>query len=392
MKRFGNRSSLKKPRRQRSISTDTKRKKASLTDTKAWNALYCRTNGFMLGCFLSLIRFKFARDDFAIHRQRIHEFLAEVGVPLSIPASQPHYNRVADALQVRIAKACRARARELGDFTAIGLFSCTDALMRLLQTQAQTEFNSALRDAVSRILAKYKLDAKRLYDRFLASVRSEAEDALDGGNVHIKTFLSPAMELLTSAIEPLPADPSSAFVAMPFAPPYDAYFDLFYRPLAAQLECRAFRMWGGLSGETYVDLMLAVMRRCALVIADLSALNANVFYEFGVARGLEKKVVPVCQSRFINLLPANIANDQLLQVYSPREKEWPRLTVLRCAAQVSLKDFAVELEEQRVAGARWAPGKALPDLPSADEDIHDKKTVGLDGNSQIHKPTDVSRV
>jgi hypothetical protein len=35
-------------------------------------------------------------------------------------------------------------------------------------------------------------------------------------------------------------------------------------------------MWGGLSGEAYVELMLTIMRRCRVVIADLGDVNGNV--------------------------------------------------------------------------------------------------------------------
>jgi hypothetical protein len=133
--------------------------------------------------------------------------------------------------------------------------------------------------------------------------------------------------------------------------------------MATAMECRAFRMWGGLSGEAYVELMLTIMRRCRVVVADLSEVNGNVLYEFGVARGLEKRVVPLCQRTFASALPSNIASDQMLQLYSPREKEWPELAAIRCAAQVALIDLSLELAEKAVANARWTTGARLPELP-----------------------------
>ena len=98
----------------------------------------------------------------------------------------------------------------------------------------------------------------------------------------------------------------------------------------------------------------------------------NVLYEFGVARGLSKRVVPLCQRTFASALPSNIASDQLLQVYSPREKDWPRVAALRCAAQVALIDFSQELAEKAIAEARWSEGSRLPELPAEEGD--DKST------------------
>jgi hypothetical protein len=61
--------------------------------------------------------------------------------------------------------------------------------------------------------------------------------SLSAARVRIDTFLTPAMDLLTNAREPLEADSSMCFVAMPFKAPYSNYFDLLYRPLAAALDC-----------------------------------------------------------------------------------------------------------------------------------------------------------
>ena len=108
------------------------------------------------------------------------------------------------------------------------------------------------------------------------------------------------------------------------------------------------------------------MRAGKIVIADLSDVNPNVLYEFGVARGLEQRVVPLCQRVHAekNRLPSNIGSDTMLQLSSPREKEWPTGTVLRCAAQVSLVHFSRETpRSEQIAGAHWnGDGGRLPQL------------------------------
>jgi hypothetical protein len=331
---------------------------------KKRSSLYDRSNGFLLGCFLALLRFKFARDNYRIHRSRVHEFFEEAGITFRLPPSAGAYSRVADALQLKAAKACAARSVEMSRFMMIGAFAARDGMLRAMGKSASDE----LRATAIGLLERNKLKGKKLYDRFLTRVAHLAEETgAAPGDTTVQTIMTPAMELLASTLEPLGPDGAMCFVAMPFSPPHVDYFRCFYRPLASHLECDAFRMWGGLSGEAYVELMLTIMRRCKFVIAELSGANANVLYEFGVARGLDKRVIPLCQTRYSKRLPSNITSDQLFQVYSPREKEWPQGTVLRCAAQVALVDFAVEITEDRLKKARWVAGQQLPQLPAEDQ-------------------------
>lgn len=334
------------------------------------SSLYDRSNGFSLGCFLALIRYKFARPDFRFHRARILEFAKEAQLPLAVPNSQLAYDKVADRVLQEAVLACRQDSPELADFTLVGGIAVIDATLRLSDERVIDDLRTEAID----ILKRHALDGEKLYHRYLAYVRKSADEARESGKtgVYIDTFLTPAMDLLTGVLEPLAADNAMCFVAMPFKRPYAGYFESFYRPLAEAMECRAFRMWGGLSGEAYVELMLTIMRRCRVVIADLSDVNGNVLYEFGVARGLGKRVVPLCQRTFASALPSNIASDQLLQVYSPREKDWPRVAALRCAAQVALIDFSQELAEKAIAEARWSEGSRLPELPAEEGD--DKST------------------
>ena len=328
------------------------------------SSLYDRSNGFSLGCFLSLIRFRFARQDFRFHRARIAEFLAEEGLHVDLPSTQAAFDAVADAKLQEVVLACRNRSQELADFALLGGLATIDATVRL-SDQAVIE---DLRTEAIDILKRHALDGEKLYHRYLAYVRKLADEDREDRKtgVHIDTFLTPAMDLLTGVLEPLETDAGMCFVAMPFKRPYAGYFERFYRPLATAMECRAFRMWGGLSGEAYVELMLTIMRRCRVVVADLSDVNGNVLYEFGVARGLGKRVVPLCQRAFFDALPSNIASDQMLQIYSPREKDWPAGVADRCAAQVALIDFSLELAETAIADATWKAGDRLPRVPAED--------------------------
>src|SRR3954469_4646527 len=351
------------------------------------SSLYDRSNGFTLGCFLTLIRYRFARHQFRFHRMRIGEFLSEEGLDITLPATQSAYDAVADAKLQEVILACRTRAQELADFALLGGLATIDATLRLSEEPIIEELRTQAVD----VLNRHGLDGGKLYERFLAYVRKSADEAKESGDtaIRIDTFLTPAMDLLTGVLEPLKPDATMCFVAMPFKRPYAGYFERFYRPMVTAMECRAFRMWGGLSGEAYVDLMLTIMRRCRFVIADLSEVNGNVLYEFGVARGLEKRVVPLCQRTFARALPSNIASDQMLQLYSPREKEWPYLAAIRCAAQVALIDLSLELAEKAVANARWTAGGRLPELPADGEEDANKTAPSPVPATSPAPPTDV---
>lgn len=302
-----------------------------------WSSLYCRTNGFMLGLFVGLIRYRFARPLFAQQHTRILDFLDEAGLDIPIPADPDAYAEQADALTQQLTLAAFERSPELGRFLYIGASSVLDAAMRAGGVVESDD----LRDAIVGALSQTGLDGERLYERFLAEVAHEPTGAKP--RVLIDHVLSPALRLLRDAIEPLEVDQRTAFVAMPFKPPYAGYFNTLYRPLANALESTALRMWGGLSGEDYVDLMLAVMRRCGTVIVDLSELNPNVIFELGAARAMDKRLALLVQRRFTRDLPANVRSEQLLLAYSPREQGWPSVVVFRAATQV----LAIELGRSR---------------------------------------------
>jgi hypothetical protein len=318
--------------------------------------LYCRANGFMLGAFLALARYAFARPLYRVHRARIQEFMAELDMPVQLPDSHRDYGRAADRVLQEYVLICRHQAAELGDFVLLGAMVVIDGTTRL----AGAVESDDLRDEACAILERHGLAASGRYDRYLARIRLASEEH---PGVRVDSVLSPALELLVDCIEPLPVDPQTCFVAMPFRGAFAGHFGAFYRPLAEELQAAALRMWGGLSGEAYVDLMLAIIRRSGRVIADLTGANPNVLYEFGVARGLAKPVVVLCQRKSAPELPANIVSDQLLLLYSPREKGWPQASILRCALQSRLIELGTEHLASRLAGLRWSAGGVLPEVP-----------------------------
>lgn len=325
--------------------------------TPVWSSLYCRANGFLLGCFQMLIRYEFARKLYPFHLARMREFLAEAEIAVELPGDPHVYAKHADELMQTLVMACLQRNKELGEFAFIGGASVLDASMRAAGTVESDE----LRDQIAGTLERNGLDGAALYERFLAEVAHERAQA-GRPRLLIDQFLSPAMRLLRDAISALPSDEHTCFIAMPFKAPYASYFASFYRPFANALDCTALRMWGGLSGEDYVDLMLAIMGRCGTVIADLSDANGNVIFEVGAARALNKRISLVCQRKFIAALPSNIRSENLFSAYSPKERGWPELVVLRCSVQVLATQLGVEQQQKSLRASRRTAGKALPEL------------------------------
>ena len=137
------------------------------------SALYDRANGFLLGCFLVLMRYRFARSSFAVHRHRVAEFLEEEGLTLKLPATHREFAGKADALLQQAVLRCHRHSPALGDFALAGAMACIDGVTRL----AAQGVNDDLRREACDILARHGLAAAKLYDRFLALIVHEAEDA-----------------------------------------------------------------------------------------------------------------------------------------------------------------------------------------------------------------------
>ena len=295
------------------------------------------------------------RKEFRTHRQRMLDFLKEVEINLQLPKTYRAYAKAADKVRIKVLRATFKRWPELGHFACLGAACCNDAIIRLIGELPSDD----MRDTSVKLMNRYKLKGEKLYEQFLVEISVAKEDDKDS-DIHFRSFLTPALDLLVRMIEPLAIEKKTCFVAMPFKPPFLARFNRIYRPLAYKLECSAYRMWGGLSGEAYVDLMLEIIRHCGVVMADISGANPNVVYEVGVARGLSRSVLLLYQNGTLHGVPANIISDSLPMSYSPREHD----TVASIAEQVIFLDFALKNAGQRRAKAKRANGQALPVLPA----------------------------
>lgn len=301
-----------------------------------FSPLYCRYNGFLLGQFLSLSFARSGRPKYAERRARIMEFLEEAGVAASLPEEPvplggAEHAGLLEALLPQLA----ARSPELAHFALLGgLLTHYGGLHESDPATAKETL-----EAIEVYRAKYDLPA------------------FEPGRFHLKTddldeVLSPSLEYLRQTIAPLEPEPKTAFVIMPFRPPYGSYFATFYRPSLEAASYRAFRAWGGLASEDYIDLVLDLIRKSGIVWADLSEMNLNVLYEVGAAHASGKMAVLVASASagpsLHERIPANIGKDVVVR-YEPGSADWPCGAVrLQAVIIAAMTDAASRGERLRV--------------------------------------------
>ncbi len=88
----------------------------------------------------------------------------------------------------------------------------------------------------------------------------------------------------------------SVFVIMPFKPVLDAFFDWSLKPYLEYFGFTAIHRADRFADTGYVmcERICLRIQQAAFVVVDLSIVNENVFYELGIAVGLHKIILPIC--------------------------------------------------------------------------------------------------
>jgi hypothetical protein len=108
-----------------------------------------------------------------------------------------------------------------------------------------------------------------------------------------------------------PIDPLLVFVAMPFAPEFDALYEMVENLVVDHCHLRCLRADAiARSGSITAEIWRHV-NEAMCVIADLSGRNANVFYEVGLAHAIGKPVVLL--SRDISDVPFDLRHLRIVQ-------------------------------------------------------------------------------
>lgn len=220
-----------------------------------FSPLYCLYNGVMLGQFLSLSFASYGRKDYLVRRARMAEFLAEIEVAVDVPGDPPGLGSNEHlAFMQSLVTSVAARSHTLAELVLLGSMATHWGM--LAKSDPVTAGQN--RDECERLRLKHALPAPD-YDAMI----------LPGPDVSVDVVLSPLLAYLARAIGAMEVEPRTAFVIMPFKPPYSGYFSQLYRPSLERAGFRAFRAWGGLATEDYCDLLLALIAKSGIVWADV---------------------------------------------------------------------------------------------------------------------------
>jgi hypothetical protein len=75
---------------------------------------------------------------------------------------------------------------------------------------------------------------------------------------------------------------------MPFGGQFDVYYELIYRPAVAEVGLRPIRADSLFGSRAIIQDIWALTKTAAVILADLTTRNPNVFYELGLAHALGK--------------------------------------------------------------------------------------------------------
>jgi len=86
-------------------------------------------------------------------------------------------------------------------------------------------------------------------------------------------------------------DDKSCFVVMPFGGIWDQYYEQIYEPAIRQTGLVAVRADDVFRAGSVLQVIVDLLVRSSVVLADITESNRNVHYELGLARALGKPTV-----------------------------------------------------------------------------------------------------
>jgi hypothetical protein len=100
---------------------------------------------------------------------------------------------------------------------------------------------------------------------------------------------------------------SDIFMITPFRPEFDSIYQNVIRPVVSELNLTIKRGddFASLSGSI-INEIWAALNACHLVIVETTEVNANVYYELGIAHTLGKPAILLTQEKEVQKLPFDI--------------------------------------------------------------------------------------
>lgn len=122
----------------------------------------------------------------------------------------------------------------------------------------------------------------------------------------------------------LDRNPRLAFAIMPFRPKWSIYvYNEFIKPVVAAAGLEAKRA-DEMTGRNVLQDIWKAIYTSRLVIAEISELNANVYYELGIAHTLGKKAILLTQN--IDVVPFDLRQQRVI-VYTDDFPGYKKLQV-----------------------------------------------------------------
>jgi hypothetical protein len=133
--------------------------------------------------------------------------------------------------------------------------------------------------------ALYGLEHKQFEKKYAGSITREEFEILNQDTLEINLLAQDVICLAERIVTP-----RKVFTVMPFTPEFRDVF-ASYREVCKEFSFEALRTDEVETDERIVDRIIEGIRTAAFVIADVSEIRPNVFYELGFAQGFGKEVV-----------------------------------------------------------------------------------------------------
>jgi hypothetical protein len=131
----------------------------------------------------------------------------------------------------------------------------------------------------------YALESKQFEKKYASSIAKEEFEVLSQDTLDINLLAHDIITLAERIVSP-----RAVFTVMPFAPEFRDVFASF-RDVCKECGFAAIRTDEVETNERIVQRIIEGIRTSAFVIADVSEVKPNVFYELGFAHGLGKQVI-----------------------------------------------------------------------------------------------------
>jgi hypothetical protein len=300
--------------------------------------LYVRYNGAMLGLFLDGAFFRRGDKQYETLRRRMAEFLAELEIELTLPATHAEYRANYSEIKVKVLQETAMRSVTLAGFAALSS-AVVDCVMRDGGAVTESIPRAALRFMDSQGISCAVLD------RFAEPVREDKD-----GLISLDRVFGAALAFVDEILVPLPREPDTAFVAMPFSEErFLENFPTLYAPLLRELDCCAIRAWGSVAEEDYQEIIPTLISRCGVLLADLTTHAPNVLHEVGIAHAQDQLLLLVAEGDEVSP-PSNLANLMVFR-YERKGSDWHEVAVARIAIEIAISD-EIRLERAGPNGSR----------------------------------------